>query len=458
MSEENTKKQLNKEKNDQLKQKLSDKSSQKKISNILIFCIMAVLSALIVIGGLFLYRKNEVKDIYYTEYGENFSRNEYSVFYMLYVTDFLNKYGSYLDALGLDVHKNFAEQQYDENRTWQDFFADQAENDLNQFILLNKDAKKTNTKIDVKTQVDDLMDIFAQNAETAGMDKASYLESVFGEGVTENDVRNAVNYKYSAIEYSNILYNGFKDQVKGTDMVSLYTQYPESFDKVLYRKFLVPTDTEFSYDGETEDDFIENAKKISPEADTLYADIAAKNESNESIVAWLYDNSRKYGDIESFDTEDGEIYVFFKDRNQCSDKTVDLRVIYFNTYKSSSDEKAEIKNIADAVYSTLLTDNSEDTFATYALIYSDDTLSKDSGGLITGLSENGVPVELKDWVFDNSRKQGDMTLTENDNGYYILYYSKENEEYWKMAARSYLADKAYDEYVENLKAEYTTEK
>lgn len=427
---------------------------QKKLSTALLFCIMISLSCCVVMGGLFLYRKGGIKNTYYSTYGESFSKNEYSVFYMLYVTDFLNKYGAYLDDIGLDINKDFNAQQFDENKTWQDYFAEQTNKELSQFVVLNKDIKKTKTKVDTKSQVNDLIKIFENNAKIAGVDKETYLQGVFGKGVTEKDVRMAVEYKYNAIEYSNILYQKLKDEIDEKELVSLYTEYPESFDKVLYRKFTVPNDVEFTYEGKTEDDFIEIAKNLYPNMDTLYASVGMDNESNDEIVTWLYDKTRKYGDTELFETEDGLTYVFFKKKDICDDRTVDLRIIYFNTYMADSEEKAEIKKNADAVYSSLLEENSEDAFASYALVYSDDTLSKDSGGLMSCVSEGNVPEEIAGWVFDKERKQGDLTLLENDEGYYILCFVKENEIYWKAMARTYLADKAYNDYVENLKTEY----
>ena len=179
--------------------------------------------------------KNAEDNIYMTIGDKKITKEEYQVYYMLYVNEFVNTYGIYFSSWGLDVNKDFNMQKYDEENTWEDIFKTQTNNSIKQYVALNEDAAATKTKIDVSKQVDELIEIFKNNAKTENTDLKTYLTNVFGPDVTEEDVRKAVSYQYSAIDYSNKLNNTLKDTITEKDLVELYTKFPATFDKVVYR-------------------------------------------------------------------------------------------------------------------------------------------------------------------------------------------------------------------------------
>ena len=408
--------------------------------------------------------KNAEDNIYMTIGDKKITKEEYQVYYMLYVNEFVNTYGIYFSSWGLDVNKDFNMQKYDKENTWEDVFKTQTNNSIKQYVALNKDAAATKTKIDVSKQVDELIEIFKNNAKTENTDLKTYLINVFGPDVTEEDVRKAVSYQYSAIDYSNKLNDMLKDTITEKDLVELYTKYPATFDKVVYRMMTFEKGDDAEKAKETantflesitdEDSFIEKAKEYS-DSDTLFESVGTKNTKTEDIASFIFADERKLGDNALLEGDDAYYVLFFKSRNICEDKTIDFRHIYFNTNGASQEEKTQLESKAKALFSTIKSKENltEDDFSSYAFVYSDDTLTRNNGGLMDGIAKGDTDKALEDWLFAD-RKKGDIEILETDIGFHIVYFSAENEVYWKMAAKKYLVKELYNEYLNKLLAKY----
>ena len=72
-----------------------------------------------------------------------------------------------------------------------------------------------------------------------------------------------------------------------------------------------------------------------------------------------------------------------------------------------------------------------------------------------GIAKGDTDKVLEDWLFAD-RKKGDIEILETDIGFHIVYFSAENEVYWKMAAKKYLVKELYNEYLNKLLAKYNT--
>ena len=410
--------------------------------------------------------KNAEDNIYMTIGDKKITKEEYQVYYMLYVNEFVNTYGIYFSSWGLDVNKDFNMQKYDEENTWEDIFKTQTNNSIKQYVALNEDAAATKTKIDVSKQVDELIEIFKNNAKTENTDLKTYLTNVFEPDVTEEDVRKAVSYQYSAIDYSNKLNNTLKDTITEKDLVELYTKFPATFDKVVYRMMTFEKGDDAEKAKETanaflesitdEDSFVEKAKEYS-DSDTLFESVGTKNTKTEDIASFIFADERKLGDNTLLEGDDAYYVLFFKTRNICEDKTIDFRHIYFNTNGASQEEKTQLESKAKALFSTIKSKENltEDDFSSYAFVYSDDTLTRNNGGLMDGIAKGDTDKVLEDWLFAD-RKKGDIEILETDIGFHIVYFSAENEVYWKMAAKKYLVKELYNEYLNKLLAKYNT--
>ena len=77
----------------------------------------------------------------------------------------------------------------------------------------------------------------------------------------------------------------------------------------------------------------------------------------------------------------------------------------------------------------LAEDGTEEGFAQYATMYTEDPGSMASGGLYTDMYEGQMVAPFEDWCFDASRQYGDSGLVKTTYGYHIMYFV-ESREIW----------------------------
>jgi hypothetical protein len=65
--------------------------------------------------------------------------------------------------------------------------------------------------------------------------------------------------------------------------------------------------------------------------------------------------------------------------------------------------------------------------------------------------------EFNDWMFDESRKVGDVDIVKTSYGYHIMYYVGEGDIAWKAEARSGLLDEKYSAWCEEQAKIYNIE-
>jgi hypothetical protein len=82
-----------------------------------------------------------------------------------------------------------------------------------------------------------------------------------------------------------------------------------------------------------------------------------------------------------------------------------------------------------------------------------------SEGLNSSVTKSGVSdANVKEWVFDEDRQPGDLTVVENASGtgYYVLYFSSfDDQSYWQQTAVSALASDAYTEWYDGVSQDIT---
>ncbi len=136
-----------------------------------------------------------------------------------------NKEGD-LAYYGFDANLPFADQDYDETRTWEDFFIAQATDNVKKCLFLADEATKngfsltTEQLAKIDTTVQTITDI-----------------SVYGRGVNEDDVREMLTLSTLATEYENKLFN----EPKFTDeqITEEYNGKKSAFDEMNYVSFYI---------------------------------------------------------------------------------------------------------------------------------------------------------------------------------------------------------------------------
>ena len=213
----------------------------------------------------------------------------------------------------------------------------------------------------------------------------------------------------------------------------------------------------------------EDLEKVAASENTYVLYGALSNTITEEGIKWLSDSARKPGDITSIEVKSGEgenatvngYYVLLFQEMTTNEKplaNVQHILVKFTggtkdaetgvtTYSDA--EKQATKEKAQAILDEFLKGEKQDSaaFTKLAAQKSEDTGSKDSGGLIEDIYRDSNYVQsFKDWALDD-RKVGDTGIIESEYGYHVMFYKEDDE----LTYRDYMIDidmtnDAYDEW------------
>ena len=249
--------------------------------------------------------------------------------------------------------------------------------------------------------------------------------------------------------------------------------------------------------------------KLAGKADSLSKvpvadyDTVAGNIS-EDVAKWIYGKDIKAGDMKVFESKDTGYYVCYATVTPYRDDTlpIDVRHILINFAEEKKEETTDKKDDTSTTTTTEATtepaeekvddtkfpaldtfkdapldmqitadkakqpdtykkaelilreylsgDRTEDSFAALATANTQDTGSKETGGLYENVDPGKMVEEFNDWCFDESRKPGDVGMVETTYGYHIMYFvDKANDEpTWKSTIRKTMAAKDYTDFAE----------
>ncbi len=116
----------------------------------------------------------------------------------------------------------------------------------------------------------------------------------------------------------------------------------------------------------------------------------------------------------------------------------------------------EVKPLADELCDSLIGKIAESdkilTFEAFAKKYNASTEY-----LYRNVSPGDMMEEIDEWLYDSSRKMGDVGIVHTDYGHHILYYVGEDDPVWMSVARTKLLDLRYDETLEQKLTAYGVE-
>ena len=117
------------------------------------------------------------------------TNDQLRLYYRMQLQDFLSYYGSYLDAVGLDLTLPLSEQTcyFDETMTWEQFLLDIALETWQNYQVLTLMAEEAEFTMDeeVLAQFDTMPELMEQQAVASGYESAqAMLEEAYGKGTT----------------------------------------------------------------------------------------------------------------------------------------------------------------------------------------------------------------------------------------------------------------------------------
>ena len=402
-------------------------------------------------------------------------------------------------SLGLDPTASLGEQVYDSEsgKTWADYFVDTAKRDAQYYYALYDDAKAngyTMTEAQVE-EFDAAMESIGMWASLYGLKNADeYLQSMYGFGASEESFRAYSEVVTTVQNYvesheASLTYEDADLRAHEKDNYNNFCSYNYASYQVSYGSFLhdgtKDEDGNTSYSDEQIATAMEEAKEVADSLATvknveeLDAAIAllpmnaelenAESTKNtnvlysnvtEAIRDWVSDESRKENDVAvlpySTIDSDGEetvsayIVVVFGSKNDNTENMSDVRhcLVKFSGGTTDStgntiysdEEMAEAKAEAEQLLADWKAgEATEESFIAMVKDKTDDTASKESGGLYENVNpdSNYVPNFLN-WSIDDARTTGDTGIVETEYGYHIMYYVGDTE----LTYRDYLITEA----------------
>lgn len=393
-----------------------------------------------------------------------------------------------------------------EDATWADAIRYLATNQLVEIKYFASLAEKEGLTLteDEKKEIDSTIDSQRETAKKNDYSLDRWFRTQLGNGIDEKVVRQVYEEQLLAQKYYDKYEADTTSAITDVQINDKYNADKDNFDLVDIRYYAFTTKTPTLADDATTEEkdaatkkaqaetkakadaflanvkdeatFIAEAKKAiltannkstdDPDTVTDYSDAtyAELEQYGEDAAKWVYDDTRKVGDKTVLDLGSGSYAVVYmvalphKDMSTYSHAVRHILVSFptdeetGETKELTASEKATYKAKAQEILDEYLKNPTEENFAALATSKTEDTGSKETGGLYEDLNADTSFVQpFKDWYLDESRKAGDTGIIESDYGYHVMYYSKATGITWEENVKTMILNEAVEKlYAENI--------
>ncbi len=465
-----------------------------KILTISFSAVLVVLLLVVIIGGVTSTGVIERNSTAVILGDHKLTAVEVKYFYNDCVNTFAQNNSNYLSYF-LDTSKPLNEQKYDDTKTWADYFMDTAlTNARNTYAVYDEAVSKgiTLSEDDQKTIESNLsmLKLYASMRGYSSVNK--YIAAMYGRGCNEasyrkymevcqlassydTQFRNSLTYTDQQLRdkeaedfdaYSDYTYRMY--QVKLTDYADSSAEDKDAANAAGREKAKAVAE-EIKSDTTNETTFIQSVKThcTEKEQDTYATNDDATLSQNvrranlpSSIQEWVSDSSRKAGDVAVLPvgdegSETGFIVVYYLSKRDNSEtKMVNVRHILIETSDTVTMEQAREK--IEEIKASYEENPTEENFASLASSKSEDSGSKNNGGLYENVYEGAMVKEFNDWIFDPARKEGDVGIVETKYGCHLIYFvSKGEQSYRDYLITQALISDDYNAWFTGLTDNYT---
>ncbi len=197
-------------------------------------CLVVV--ALAIIAGIAAYFVADYRNEHatYIKVGDyEISRTEYDYYYNTAITNFESNYSQYLSYFGLDTSKDLSEQQYSDDLSWADYFAQTAAETIQQTKALKDDAANAGFSYDVTEDYNSYIDGIKQSASQESMSEKKYYKTKFGQYATESKLKSTIEeYLLVSKYYEQLTTDNTPD---ASEISAYYEQNKDQYDSIDYR-------------------------------------------------------------------------------------------------------------------------------------------------------------------------------------------------------------------------------
>ena len=349
-------------------------------------CILAVVICVCIAAWKFYDNYQEKHGPYITVGSHEIQKAEFDYYYYSSLNSFASTYGSYLSYFGLDTSKPLDQQQYSDTMTWDDYFQQQAVNQLKNVYALTDEANEKGFEYDASSDYDDMVTSIKSYAQQQGVSEDEYCKSVFGSDATLEGIKPYVEMSGLASAY----YNDVKDDIEVTDdeINTYYDENKDNYDSVDYRVCKI------------EADMPEEETETETEAQTETAAESISETAAESTSETAVTETQTETESETMSAEESEAAAKAEE---------EAKKAAMAAAKAKADEMlSKIKDEAsfEKVYDKYASDTTVDS-------------------LNTDKKKSSIsPTDVANWLFDADRQAGDTTVIEDtaNNAYYVVYF------------------------------------
>lgn len=416
--------------------------------------------------------------------GQKYNVAEAAFYYQSAYQSFLNSQNGYLyTALGmLDTSMPLSQQSYSEEQTWEDYFKEQAVENMKFVHAATKAAQAENMSLDSEDLEDFNSAIDARKSEASsyGYTYKSYLNAMFGAAMTTSVYESCLKDQLLASKYATAHYDGLS--YSEDEIQAYYEENKDDYDLVdgAYVTISGAPETKTDADGnaieatdEEKTAAMEEAKKtadaillayrngedletLADEYDAVYYGSTEMASSSSITGTWLFDSARKAGDAEILENTDANSYyvaVFNgRARNNALDYNFRHVLVTAANLESGTDDASEEQLRAKAQEILDSWDGTEEGFAALANEYSQDGGSNTNGGLYEDVPEGRMISEVEDWCYAVGRKVGDTGIVYNSStGAHVMYFAGYGDtQYWHYMCENMLKSDAQTQWEDEL--------
>ena len=448
---------------------------------VLVPCFAVVLIGAIVLGSLSAAGKFLRSTISVTSDSYEIDNAMMSYFFNSQVQYYLSNNSN----SSIDQTKSLKSQRYSDTQTWFDYFMSGTKAQVQWVVVHAEAAKAEGVELtdEEKTSIKNQLDAIDKQAQAQGTTFDKYISSIYGNGVTREDMQRCMELytlansfyeqKYNGFTYSDEELEAYFEKNQQTLTVYSYKSYTvkaefdsdaseeaktealaaakasadelsacttaEAFDEWV-KAFLKET-------GEDDEEKIEKTLKSTLTEDTTYS-------SSSEIAKWAYEEGRKAGDTKVIEgTNKYTVALLIKAPAREEYPTKNVRHILFTeeTY-GSADAALEKATAVRKEFSN--GEKTAEAFGTLAEKYTEDTGSAANGGQYLNVRKGQMVEAFEDWCFDEARTVGETGIVETDYGYHLMYFEGDGDVAWKAKTTEAKRAEDYEALYETYESKY----
>lgn len=406
-----------------------------KIVSIVILAAVAV-SIVFSIGTSFYNRYTVLNQTYFQVGDHDITRLEYNYYFNNVYSNYLSMYGSYVSMMGLDTTVDLDEQTYpgNENMTWKDYFDQSAVEQIQQIKAMADEARENGFEYDSSEDMASYETEIAAQAESASVSESEYYTLMYGDYATPSRIETFVEENLLASAYYSHLVE--ENQPADDEITAYYEENKNSYDTVTYRSFYFEVDTSAGEETGSEETTAAETTTAAEETTVEETTLDTAEETAEETTA------------EETTAAEEETETASEEETGMTDEEIAAAM---DELKVQADEMAARLEAGEDFEDLCVEYASEDQKENYG--------GEEDGSLTEEGSYFGAPSVAADWLFDESRQEGDITVLESEslNRYYVVQFiSRQNdEETTNESIGNLLASQVVSEYVTEIAQEYT---